>query len=493
MSNEERELPVDHFRRQSNGDALLDLSVLWRRKWILFLSVAVTVGLGVAYVRQATPIYEAEARVLLQPSGLFGEQDLSLSDQFFLKTQAEVIWSPVVVRGALDKAPIGLPEGSMVDPVSLLLRRLSVSPLDDTNVMKIAIRGPDAEECNQLVHAVFESYSEHLTHQERDRNSETVALLRDQEDDLRTRLRELQEEHRELRIRSPQIGGGKEAYSIPMAVIGDIRNRLADTNRRRMELENKLRVSTTYSRASSPHREQLDGVDGPSISEGSGNRPPGTQFAALFSLKPDVDAELPLDKPSTDISLAETAVAAPVEPVQIQQKLWDAKMQVMDLRTVYGSKHPEVVALEEKIDWWEQRLNESHVGEAAATSLELESLKTSERELTQRYEQELATTKTLDTYLLEEQHLLNEIGRVEDVYKSTLTALTDTELEGQALENGHSSIVVRMLEPPELTGKQVWPKPIQFLAVCVAIGLVGGCVVVSLAEFRRQSLARGQV
>ncbi|MGE3315798.1 MAG: Wzz/FepE/Etk N-terminal domain-containing protein, partial [Planctomycetaceae bacterium] len=93
------------------------MSVLWRRKGLVILSVLSCVTLGLIYLAQATPIFESEARVLIQQQDLLNAASRIRTDAEFLSTQAEIIRSPVIIEKALKTVTVPVPEGSTLDPV----------------------------------------------------------------------------------------------------------------------------------------------------------------------------------------------------------------------------------------------------------------------------------------------------------------------------------------------------------------------------------------
>src|SRR6188474_1677050 len=115
----------------------LDLSLLWRRKWYLMLSVLVAVGLAAIYVNYKIPIYEVTTRLLVQQSRLGADKDRMVRmDRSFLVTQGEIIASPVVVRTALEA--LRAKDAPPVDyvTISATVAALHVLCVDDANVMK---------------------------------------------------------------------------------------------------------------------------------------------------------------------------------------------------------------------------------------------------------------------------------------------------------------------------------------------------------------------
>ena len=113
-----------------------------------------SLGLGAAYLSQATVIYEAEARVLIQKEGLFFDANRTTrEDRNFLATQAEVIRSPLTVRRALKSVPISVPEDLEMDmdAVEFVLLELRTVAVAGTNVLKLSYRSGRPQEAARFV------------------------------------------------------------------------------------------------------------------------------------------------------------------------------------------------------------------------------------------------------------------------------------------------------------------------------------------------------
>ena len=82
-------------------------------------------------------------------------------------------------------------DGTNVDPVPQILDRLRVVPLEATNVLKIALRGPDPQKSNRLIMAIIDSYSEHVRSTELEQNAASVRLLENREQKLRNESRKI--------------------------------------------------------------------------------------------------------------------------------------------------------------------------------------------------------------------------------------------------------------------------------------------------------------
>ncbi len=438
---------------------LIDLSTIWKRKWYLVLSIGITVGLGVAYLSQAKAIYTAEARVLVQLQGVMNTEAPARVDSNFLATQAEIMRSPVTVRKALKSVPMAREGESAPDTVSRVLGSLMVSSVNDTYVLKVGFRGADPKQASKFVNAVIGSFEEYVHETEQHDNSESVRVLVQREKELRDELDSLQNEYETLRKASPLIGQGTETVSVSMAELRSLSSRRAEMRQRRLDLEHKAHTST--------------GLDnGKPIGKGASEKQNG-----------ETNAASPQDDPATQSQPPQRAtVPLSDEAARIQQELWAAEAKAVTLSQQYGTLHPQVRALRVQIAEWKQRFQQSQDAASVALMQELQLLKLAETKLQESYDEELRRTKALDQYLLGERHIQDRIGRVEEAYRSTVATLNRAKLTDQAVANGRGSIVVRVLESPELSESQVWPLPTSLLTLCAGIGLIGGCLLIVLLE-----------
>ena len=461
---------------------LLDISILWRRKGTITLSVLTCVALGLVYLQQATPVFEGEARVLVQQQDPLNSSRRVRSDEEFLATQAEIIRSPVIIAKALETVKIDLPQGSKLDPVVFVLNALRVTPIQKTNVLKVSFRGPDREQADRLVTTIISRYSDYLKSTEAVRTSDSLKLMRQSEENLRSQLAALQQKHEQLRQESPQIGQGHDAMTIPMARLRGIGDQLAQTSGRRMDLENRLRVSASLSKLpetpATLRKADSAALGGTVLAEASASD--AAPLKAAYAFTPSESSSAP----AAVISLHDQTTVATADPARIQEQLWKAKSQALDLAQVYGPRHPEVRALDQQIAAWEKRLADSQTNTTAAIAVELEALKFAEQDLSDRYQKEMNATRALDTFIFREQQIIDKIHRVEAAHKTTLEAATQMGMAAQALDGGEGSILVRVLESPELVENMVWPIPIQFIGLCAVIGFLGSSILLVLFQRR---------
>jgi uncharacterized protein involved in exopolysaccharide biosynthesis len=163
-------------------------------------------------------------------------------------------------------------------------------------------------------------------------------------------------------------------------------------------------------------------------------------------------------------------------------------------RTVhrYGPKHPSRLAIRDRISDLNSKLRATVESAPAALERELESIRSHEESLGELYERELASiqgeiekAQVIDGYTLKEKHVLDQVQRVQVAHDAVASRMQQWELMDRAVASGRLGVVVRMLDEPAatLTGVQA-PLPL-VLGISGLLGLMGGAVVVSQMEQRR--------
>jgi succinoglycan biosynthesis transport protein ExoP len=164
-----RGLHTAHLRRLTGtGPVLLEpappgRSHAMRRRLLVFFSVFLLCALvSLAYTFMRPPVYQADARVQITPSGMAaslaasaprdGAQDVMVELQIFSSR-------PLLEKVALRLAG-GTPPAHLDEAVLALQDMLSFTPVGETAVVRIEARGPDRLQVTRLVNAVIEVYRE---------------------------------------------------------------------------------------------------------------------------------------------------------------------------------------------------------------------------------------------------------------------------------------------------------------------------------------------
>ena len=139
---------------------ILDLSDYWNmvraRRWVVVITAVVLAFASATYVLLRPDTYAAQARVVVQPlvalpftSGVSGSAASSLQPD--MGTEAQIVKSVTVADDVRSK--LGLNESSQA-----ILKRLSVSVVNNTMVMTIAYQDPNPQVAAQVSQAFAVSY-----------------------------------------------------------------------------------------------------------------------------------------------------------------------------------------------------------------------------------------------------------------------------------------------------------------------------------------------
>jgi succinoglycan biosynthesis transport protein ExoP len=190
----------DKVQSLSAGIVPEDLfQIVWRSRWIVLLTIAVALGIGLAYITIATPIYTSTSRIYVQQSGpkvLTEAEGLMTQSKNYLYTQAELLKSTPILSSALEKT--GIKELKIFhdvdNPIDYLKEkglRVSVGKKDD--IIDISSDSPDPVQAAQLVNAVVDSYRSYNASSKKSTSGEVLKILqkekRDRDKELAEKLK----------------------------------------------------------------------------------------------------------------------------------------------------------------------------------------------------------------------------------------------------------------------------------------------------------------
>jgi capsular exopolysaccharide synthesis family protein len=140
------------------------LIILWRRKWIVILTVLVATVATYAFSRQLPKVYEAEATLFVgNRSDSASDFEAIQSAQVLARTYAELIQSENVADRVADELP-----GD--ETAAELLDRTSFRPISDTQLLVVEAEGDTPEEAAELANAYADTF---VAYAESELSSET--------------------------------------------------------------------------------------------------------------------------------------------------------------------------------------------------------------------------------------------------------------------------------------------------------------------------------
>ena len=176
-SSSSRPLPVSSVRIPSPAAdeiRVWDVVQALRRRWVLVVAIIVaSVTVAMVYNTVATPLYEARARIIIEPSSAevvtfrpVGTEDQRTEEYF--QTQVQVLRSRALAEKTLEKVGAPLsdtpPQG---DAVADFMRSLDVTAVPGSRLVDVTALAKDPELSARAANAHAEAYLE--------RNLETIA------------------------------------------------------------------------------------------------------------------------------------------------------------------------------------------------------------------------------------------------------------------------------------------------------------------------------
>jgi capsular exopolysaccharide synthesis family protein len=160
--------PAVHPAPPANASLWLAL----RRRWLLALTAGLLLGGAAAgaawFVRPARYTAYALVKIDGEHADLLPRDRAATDQELYRATQTALMTSPKVIEAALrqEKARQSSLVAEQSDPVAWLENALSVEPLRNTNLLRVALSAPHAAEAADLVNAVVGAYLHEVVHRE---------------------------------------------------------------------------------------------------------------------------------------------------------------------------------------------------------------------------------------------------------------------------------------------------------------------------------------
>jgi len=141
--------------------------ILNRRRWLIVTVVCLSLGVAIAYNLGATPIYEARARVLVEPTAQevvpfrASAEDPGRGDYFV--TQLDILRSQALARAALERVgTLSKDPSRQAAQVGAFLGALNVTTtrteIGESRVLNVMFRSPDPQLAAKMVNGLAAAY-----------------------------------------------------------------------------------------------------------------------------------------------------------------------------------------------------------------------------------------------------------------------------------------------------------------------------------------------
>lgn len=408
---------------------------LWRYRIQIALVGVLSGVLGFVYTQVTEPVYEAEVRVLIEKRGLNLDGDSNAKeDREFLNTQAEVIRSPLILTQSLEEVS-AYADGSS-EELGKLVKNLRVTPLAKTDIVRVTYQHQDAAHAVERLRSVVESYRRHVRESEHSVSTETLTLLTQREQQLNSQVKALQAKLKRLRLNAPWVGDSNEA--------------LYGERQGLRRLEEQLALVVT----------QLTGLDG------------------LVDSNDNSSTELVAHAAAADNPTLERELAG------LRTELAQAQGQLADAREHYRDGHPMLRAARQRAEATQEQLDALQASAAEQLIAKLKIAQAQRAELEARIDSERERLQSYNNQLLEEQALVEELARLEQLRSINVATLESLQLSEQAIAEGRASVFVQVIDDYAVADEPLWPMTLPITGASVMVGLLLACSAVVIRNYR---------
>jgi capsular exopolysaccharide synthesis family protein len=419
------------------------IRILVRRKWLIAAVLAVFVGLAAAYNHWATPLYEAEARVLVQPTSASvtpfrgADEDPGRLDYFL--TQMEVLRSRELGRQVLEKLNLLSADANrQSEQVNALIGDLKVTPtqseLGETRVINVAYRSAKPDEAARIANAVVQTYVE-------DNLDRLRQASRDASKRLDDRLGELRREWAGAESAMAQYQESRGAVSLD-----DRRNVVVET----LLKQNQQLVDARYDRMQK---------------EANYN-----QLQTIQKAGGDLDT-FPVVQQSQYIQQLKSEVAT------LQRKRNDLAEKLRD-------DHPDMQEANAALQNAQRRLKDETDKIVESVRNEFTTAQTRERGLQQDIESQTQRVFDLNRDSIQYGSLERQAASNKEVLEAVLKQAQETALTAELQSNN-----IRILDRAETPKAPVSPRTVLSYAIALLVGLFTALGVVFVVEQMHRRLA----
>jgi polysaccharide biosynthesis transport protein len=421
-----RAIPIEVTRNEASDDIrFVDvLRILHRRRWFMAAVIAASLATAVVYNLVATPIYEARARLLLEPNSPEVVPFRSLTEDQgrldYYVTQLEVLQSRALLRRTLERLNLlSADPAQQSGQVGQLLGALVVNPvrtdMGESRVINITLRSEDPQLAARLANGIAQTYVEQNLEARRQGS-------RDAAEWLNQRLTELR---RELNASEGALQKYREAKNL--VSLGDQQS---------IVIQKLAQLNSSLTTARTEKMEQQ---------------------ASYEQLKTIQDSGLPLDT---------------FYPILTNPFIQGLKAEIAGLQRErrqlverLGDLHPDMIKVNTALAAAERRLNDEMTKVVEGVENEYRTAQSNERALVNALEEQKREVLELNEKLIGYGALERDTASTQQMFEAVRQRVKETELSGELQSNN-----AKILDTAEVPGGSISPRT----QLNLLIALLGG-------------------
>ena len=437
----------------------LDLLDLVRRKiGVIAFFTLLGIALSTLYFFKAPKTFESTSKIFVDeknaPSMNGTDQGLFMSEvsmeNYLQKLKSTLILQPAIAGGNFKKMDTFEKSEEDVDAILFLLREgknYRVTPADtksSSGVMKLAFKGPDPDECKQVLTSIVTAFEDHIRDTTKNVGGENADLVQRAQENWLDRLNVVETEIEGLMVRP-------ELLNIDGRIINPYQLQLSLMHQELHDLRSQR--NKVLARVESVKQDQLVGIS-----------------------SEDLIGQL----------MAEDSDVSEAGYVRTQDELLQLKIEEQALLNKYGGDHPELRSVRLKIAAVEQMRSKEL---AAMKSGSRQSESATKLNIVEEFFRKMdRTTKLLAA---EEKQVETQIAGLQQQSTSVsalVEKLNSLQRERERLESGYQAVVDKMSEMSALK-EHLWrttsildpPSTAEVVAPSLPISLAAGLFLGGLA------------
>jgi polysaccharide biosynthesis transport protein len=414
------------------------LRVLNRRRWLIVAVVCLSLGVAVVYNLGATRIYEARARVLVEPTAQevvpfrASTEDPGRGDYFV--TQIDILRSQVLARAALERAgSLSKDPARQPAQVSGFLGALNVTTTrtesGESRVLNVMFRSPNPRLAAQMVNGLAAAYVDQNLDAKKRVSTESAKWLNQRVQELRG---EVSSTDGALQLYREQ----KDAVSLDR-----------DQNIVVQKL-GQLNAALTAARAERVEKQTLY-----------------EQLAAIQRSGAPLDTFPPIGSNSFIQGMKAELAALQRERLQLAERL--------------GELHPDMIKVNTGIENAQTRLNAETGKVVEGIQNDYRNAQAKERGLASALEAQERDVLNLNRESIGYNALQRDAAATQQMFNTVLQRAKETELAGELQSNN-----IRILDSAEIPRTPVWPRT----GVNLAAAFLGGSFLALVLVFGLEGL-----
>ncbi len=432
---------------------------------IILLNLVVFGVLGAIYCLKAEKVYEAKAEVLIEEklSPVFNEQTMKDRPTFQneVETHMLVLKSQKMFDAADEQAGIkDLKEFQDLDAIELIEQwndnlRIAI-PEDNANVLTVAYRGKNPEECQAIVSSVLEAYESHLKSKSAGLGAEVSKLVNEAKDELLGRLNNMETEYAGFRRDAPVLWKEGEAVNLH-------NERQIDLESRRKEL--MIEQSITEAKLSAILK---------ALESGSKSARDAIYYEALIELQRADEKDQHIERE-----------AARGYSQELSREYMQLAMEEKRMAAEFGAGHPDLKVLRVRLREMKTALkaalgdenNSSQIGGEKVDYVvvytrllaeRISSFKSQIERLDAAYRTEEVAGTEIEDYLTEDERHRSNISRTQTLFDAVVARLEEINIIQDY--GGETMEVIASAS----TGELVWPSIPIIAVLSTMLGLLFG-------------------